>query len=339
LSIVAQAQRQSLHAIEFVRDLCLPLMLLEQLRHLWLADLTHQPLGFFSAAAVFIFLSGYLAGLRMPAQPLRRCFQLYTLHMSLSLVVIALAGITLLGREVEIAITDPWQALLDAALLMPRVPLLNFLPMYLVFLAATPFLLACLEAGREKQVLGVSFAVWLGAQSEILPDLAGWQLLYVIAIYLGVTPVERPVRTKALNLGLFGCLVALAMLRHASWFGLEAFRESMPAWWVEQSSLGPMVLLNLALWVAFLWLVPEPLCRMARQGRLFIAMGHNAFAMLAWQVLLFYAFMSWFPQRSEFSMGGQALVVCFAVACLVFPVALAINAFLPEAPANHRSDS
>jgi hypothetical protein len=330
---------QSVNAIEFVRGLCLPLMMLEQLRHLWLAEVTHQPLGFFSAAVVFIFLSGYMAGMRTPSQPLKRWLQLYALHMSLSLVVISLAGNTFLGREIEIAITNPWRALLDAALLMPRVPLLDFLPMYLVFLAFTPLLLASFEAGREKLVFAVSFGVWLGAQCDVLPDLAGWQLLYVIALYLGATPLELPAKTKALNLGLFGCLVALAMLRHADWFGLESFRAAMPAWWVEQASLGPMVLLNLALWVAFLWLVPEPLTRMSRQGRLFIAMGHNAFAMVAWEVLLFYAFMSWFPQLYQYSATGQALVACFAVACLVFPVAFGINAFLPEALSSRRSDS
>lgn len=331
--------------IDFVRGLCLPLMMIDQLRDHWLSLFTYRPVGFFCAAVVFVFLSGFAAGkfystfLSHPdpftvyRRVWRRALQIYGLHLSVTTVAITLAAHTALGREIELAITHPWRALLDSALLHPSVPMLQFLPMYLIFLLFTPWLLRRFQSGQEKPVLAASFLLWLTAQAGVGHEITAWQFLFVPALYLGflqrTQPLVKPLGTKVLNLALFGLMIALAMLRHAELFSLEAFSSAIPAWWIERSSLGPLVLLNLYLWVAFLWLVPEPLLRLARQGRVFIAMGHNAFAVFAWQVLLFYAFMSWFPQLYRFSILGQALVVCFAVACVVFPFALTVNYLIP----------
>lgn len=77
--------------------------------------------------------------------------------------------------------------------------------------------------------------------------------------------------------------------------------------------------------------MPELLARLARQGRLLIAIGDNAVAVCAWQVLVFYAFMSWFPRLSQFTMMEQALIVSFAVVCLVYPVVAAVHYLEPYA--------
>ena len=140
-----------------------------------------------------------------------------------------------------------------------------------------------------------------------------------------------PQGTKTLNLSLFGCMVALLMLRHSEVFGLEAFAQAIPKWWIEESSLGPLVILNLYLWVAFLWLVPEPLQRLAKEGRIFIAMGRYSLQVFAWQVLLFYFFMASFPQLQSYSILGQALIICFAIVCLLFPMSIAKNYVSPVA--------
>jgi hypothetical protein len=311
--------------IDFLRGLCLPLMMIDHLRGHWLSALSDRPLGFFPIAAVFVLLSGFAVGRQYEGarRTWRRALQVYGLHLSASAVAVSLATYTPLGREIEIAVANPAKALLDAALLRPGVPLLDFLPMYIVFLAAAPLLMSCFKAGQEKAVLGLSFVLWLAY------SWAGWQFLFLSSLYLGYVqrtqPLQKPVGVKGLNLGLFGTIVAMAVLRHS---GV-----------LTETGLGPLAVVNLYLCVAFLWLVPAPLMRMVRQGRLFIAVGHNALAVCAWQVLVFYAFMSWFPAMSQLTMMDQALVVSFAVVCLVYPVVAAMHFLEPVALQGARDEA
>ena len=320
---------------------------------------TSRPFGFFCAAAIFVFLSGFAVGKHLSryladANPnlvyrkaWKRAALIYGLHLTVSAMAICLARfwpdlVSPFGREIEEAVSSPWMALGHSALFYPSAPLLDFLPMYVCFLLFTPWLLRRFQAGKLKLVFVSSFLLWLLTQTGIsipLPpftlafETAGWQFLFVTALYLGfrqrTQPLERPQDTKALNLSLFGCMVALFMLRHSEVFGLDAFAQAIPSWWIGRARLGPLVLLNLYLWVAFLWMVPEPLQRLARQGRIFIAMGRYSLQVFAWHVFLFYVFMSLFPQLQRYSILGQALVICFAIVCLLFPMSIAVNYVSP----------
>lgn len=348
--------------IDFVRGLCLPLMMIDHLRNHWLALFTYRPIGFFCAAAIFVFLSGFAVGKhlsrfladvnphRVYHKAWKRAALIYAIHLTLSAMAVCLARfwpnlVSPFGREIEEAVSSPWTALGHAALFYPSAPLLDFLPMYVFFLLGAPWVLGRFQAGQLKAIFVPSLLLWLLSQTGIAIDLppftmafktAGWQFLFVSALYLGfrqhTQPIERPQGTRALNLSLFGCIIALFLLRHSEVFGLEAFSQAIPAWWIERASLGPLVLLNLYLCVAFLWLVPEPLQRLARQGRIFIAMGQYSLQLFAWQVCLFYVFMSLFPQLYRYSILGQALVICFAIVCLLFPMSIAMNFVSPLAP-------
>ena len=347
--------------IDFVRGLCFPVMMIDHLRYNWLSLFTYRPFGFFCAATVFVFLSGYVAGKvysRYLASTDRfliftklwhRAALLYLAHLALSATTILLMTLSpdiaaQLGREVEFVVATPWHAFLADAMFMPTAPLLDVLPLYVFLMLLAPSLLRLFQSGCAKPVFGVSAAVWVAAQAGYslrLPpfvgifDVASWQFLFVIALYLGfrqyTQPIERPAESKPLNLALFGCMVALVMLRHAEVFSLQQYVESIPAWWIDKTRLGPLVLLNLFLWVSFLWLVPTPLSRLARQGRVFIAMGQHSLPVFAWHTLLFYVFMLLFPQLHRYSILGQAVIVSLAVVCLVFPLSLAVNYFVPAA--------
>lgn len=310
-------------------------MVVDALRDHWLGIFLERPVGFFPVAAVFLLVSGLLETGR---QWKSRALRMYGLHLSMALVVVALAGRTSLGREVERAVEHPWETLGAAALLNPQAPLLDLVPLYLLCLVVSPWLLRQFEAGRERVVLGGSFLFWLGAQwgwSVPLPpfsavmDGAAWQMAYVPGLYLGhlyrVGGLERPAEAKWLRLSLFGLLVALGMLRHGEVFGLQAYVEAIPGWWVRRSEMGPLLVLNLYLWLAFLWLAPGGLGKLVREGRVFVAMGQNAMALVAWQMLVVYVTMIWLPPLYRFTIAGQALVVSFVVGCLVLPVSLGVS--------------
>ncbi len=306
-------------AIEFVRGISLPWMMVEHLRKHWLATFVAQPVGFFSAAAVFLLLSGFSVGKRYGGARAtwKRALQIYGLHVSAAAVAIPLAARTPLGREIEIAITNPGTALLDAMLLRPGIPMLDFLPLYFMFLIVTPLLMHWFEAGQEKPVLAASFALWLFGHFE--NGWTGWQMIYVTGLFLGYVqrtePLRRPEGVKGLNLGLFGTIVAMAVLRQS---GV-----------IEQSPTGPLAVVNLFIWVAFLWLVPAPLMRLVRQGRLFIELGSNAFAVCAWMVMVSYSFLIWFPHIYTFTGSEQLLIVSCAVATLVAPMVIAVRCLAP----------
>lgn len=345
--------------IDFVRGLCLPLMMIDHVRNHWLTLFTYRPFGYFCAATVFVFLSGYVTG-KVYSRYLshanrfliftrlwRRAASIYLVHLAMSAATIVLTILspevaTQLGREIELVVSKPWHAFLADALFMPSAPLLDVLPMYVFFILLAPCLLRLFQSGYGRYALSASGAIWMVAQAGYplpLPpfvgifDVASWQFLFVSALYLGfrqfTQPFERPKKTKSLNLALFGCMVALFMLRQADVFSLQTFSDAIPAWWIQKSTLGPLVLLNLFLWVSFMWLVPELLIRLTRQGRVFIAMGQHSLPVFAWHTSLFYLFLSLFPQMQRYSILGQAVIVCFAVVCLVFPVSLAVDYFVP----------
>lgn len=294
--------------VDFLRGCCLPLMMIEHLRIGWIQGLMSQPVGFFSAMTAFLMLSG-LATVRAyddASKALRWALRTYALYVTASMAAVALARYTHLGREIEIAATSPWQALWHAVLLQPGIPMLEVLPMYAALLAATPLVMRAFERGWHRQVLALSMGVWVFGQFEM--RWTGAQFLFITGLYAGHAAIRPPRGIRGLNLGLFGLLVGLGILRHS---GL-----------VPQSPAGPLAVVNLYLMGAFLWLVPEPLRRLAKQGRLFIQAGGNAVAVCAWMILIFYALMIWFPQMNQLPRMQQALLANFAVAWLLIPVAI-----------------
>lgn len=345
--------------IDFLRGLALVFMTVDHLRNHWLSFFTYRAAGFFCAAFVFVFLSGYVSGRvysRLIPQDgfymlIRRMWwrvaQLYAVHVLLGTSLVLTAHfapsfVASFGREVELLSGSPADAFLATLLLMPCAPILDILPIYIVFLAATPFALLAFYRGQAKLTLLASFAVWALAQAGFslpLPpyangfDASSWQFLFLLSLYFGFRqrfqPFEPPANTYHLNLALFGTIVSLFLLRHAEVFSLAPYRDAIPYWWVDKVHCGPLSLLNLLLWVSFLWLVPAPLAAMARQGRVFVLMGRNSLGVFAWHTLLVYLFAACFPRMQGFSMLEQALIVCLAVACLVFPLSWSASKIHP----------
>jgi hypothetical protein len=264
LAVEAPAMPRRDITIDFLRGLALAVMTVDHLRNHWLNFFTYRAAGFFCAAFVFVFLSGYVTGKVYSryllqdgfAAALRRMWvragKLYGVHVLLGVSLI-LAGqffpslVAPFGREVDLLASSPMEALAATLLLMPCAPILDILPVYVVLLAAAPFALAAFYRGQAKPMLLAGFLIWAAAQggySLPLPpyangfDGASWQFLFLLALYLGyrqqVQPFEKPTNTHNLNLALFGCMVALFMLRHAEVFELIRFREAIPAWWTDK---------------------------------------------------------------------------------------------------------
>jgi hypothetical protein len=146
--------------------------------------------GFTSSAEGFIFLGGCLAGfvygkaylqgdwLDMFRRVWIRIKMLYIVHVSLvvPIAVIALAGASWLpplANHFHDLIERPWGSLALLPLLLHQPPLFDILPLYVVFLALTPFLLVMARRSGWGVVLLSSLCIWVVAQNGLLSTLVG----------------------------------------------------------------------------------------------------------------------------------------------------------------------
>jgi hypothetical protein len=203
------------------------LLVLMALTHMPM-DLTrfaNQPLGFVSAAEGFVFLSAFLVGSIYTPLALQRGMdyvrtriwkrtrRLYGYHLGLLLFAFTVvAGIACFGRSQALhnflgpLFHSPVWASIGAPLLLYQPPLMDILPMYIVFLGLTPLLLQLAVRRGWRLPLVVSALMWIAAQLQVgrglyellagggypLPrdawssfDWFAWQLIWIVGLWLG----------------------------------------------------------------------------------------------------------------------------------------------------------
>jgi hypothetical protein len=271
--------------LDALRGLMLVLMTLTHMPTMYSLP-SGQPFGFVSAAEGFVFLSAYMAGKVYGARARRdgsaamqtafheRALKLYLCQLGLLLLAFTLiawlgvrnqqGGVTGL---LEFFFIDPRTAVVGAALLLHNPPLLDILPLYIVLMLVSPWLL---RRGLEQGwggVLAVSALLWLGQQwglgqavYEFMVALTGlpipyretgafhwlaWQALWVVGLWLGARrgPLPRfppPVLVPA-------AMYALGMFLWRHLAGQDPM-PGVPAWdlLLDKWSLGPLRVLNFA---------------------------------------------------------------------------------------------
>lgn len=187
----------------------------------------NQPFGFISASEGFIFLSALFTGriyLRLalrsgyPAMRrklLARTFRLYLYH-ALLLAFTFVVAVPIASRSNRPGlhnllnfyfVAGPRRAIVEAFLLVYRPPLLDILPMYIIFLLLTPIVLILARRFGWTPILSASLTLWLLAQLGLsqalyglaqhfgvrIPlaelgsfDLWAWQLCWAAGLYCGV---------------------------------------------------------------------------------------------------------------------------------------------------------
>ena len=188
----------------------------------------NQPFGFISAAEGFIFLSALFTGRiyfrlaehdgyrAMTRKMWGRTVRLYGYH-ALLLAFVFLVAVPIASRGNRPGLHNlldfyfmagPKQAITEAALLIYRPPLLDILPLYIIFLAMSSILILLARRFGWKPILCGSFAFWVLAQfgfraaehtfmMHYIPtripihemgafDLWAWQFLWIVGIWLGV---------------------------------------------------------------------------------------------------------------------------------------------------------
>jgi len=264
-----------------------------------------EPLGFISEAEGFIFLSACLAGFAygktywqkdwsaMAGRVWRRVGKIYFIHLVVVVPVVLLAWLfagqmTPLANHFHDFLLHPWGSLALIPFLLHQPPLFDILPLYILLLGATPWLLAVARRRGWGIVLACSAIGWLAAQFDLTAHLVGdpwrflplcggafnllaWQLVWVAGLALGETALRRP-----LLAGQWRSTVAAisASIVLAGLLARHGFISCNPDWfrWMDKWTLGPLRLLNFTAWVGLLlaWnpRVPvRPLAPLALLGR------------------------------------------------------------------------
>ncbi|NOK00051.1 MULTISPECIES: OpgC domain-containing protein [Myxococcus] len=297
------------------------LLVLMTLTHLptRLNTISNQPFGFVSAAEGFVFLSAFLVGVVYAnkieaADPnvlwrslWQRALKVYGYHVALLAFAFAVIGTlgmathrpaihNLLGFFHE----DPVTALWSSLFLLYCPPLLDILPLYVVLLLLTPFILLGARKAGWTRILCLSGLVWLSAQLglkralydllvfiPVLPwpplrielsgafDLFAWQFLWVLGVWLGVgratAPEKREVVSPVLLSGALVVSVALLLMRYQ--VGIFSIDLGLYGALIDKWTLAPVRLVNflavalLASWLSpkvFRWLRPRVLEALGR---------------------------------------------------------------------------
>jgi hypothetical protein len=232
-----------------------------------LSTYVNQPFGFVSAAEGFIFLSALFTGSiyfrtaeqnsygAMRRKLSMRTLQLYLYHLLLlSFVFLVAVPIAASGTRPGLHnLLDFYfdagarRAVVDAVLLIYRPPLLDILPMYILFLALTPVALSASRRFGWKPILAGGFTLWLLAQFGLrdaswqvmnryfglrIPlhemgsfDLWAWQFLWLVGMWVGVCwakdQLDLPRLARQLTIPALFVVSALLATRYAVGRGLE----------------------------------------------------------------------------------------------------------------------
>jgi len=159
----------------------------------------NQPFGYISASEGFIFLSALFTGRiyfrllerdgvgSMTSKLFLRTLKLYRYHVVLLLAAFVVAArIAISGHNQNLYnlldfyfAAGPARAISDALLLVYRPPLLDIIPLYLIFLLLSPLMLIAAAKIGWRWILGGSFALWVAAQFGLRQALYGLAVHHV----------------------------------------------------------------------------------------------------------------------------------------------------------------
>lgn len=245
--------------IDAVRGLMLVLMTLTHLPTRLTMPLG-QPFGYVSAAEGFVLLSACMAGLVYGRQALRkgvpamrrafwrRAVTIYACQSALLLflfTVIAFIGLKVDQPAVTMLmrfyLDKPLEALVGGLLLVYEPPLLDILPLYILFMLASPWLMTFALRHGWAPVMAASILLWLLAQFGLSEWLYGhfidaiplsvpfsetgafnmwaWQFLWIMGLWMGASrndPQAPPFAFPRWSLWAAGAVALVCLVwRHA----------------------------------------------------------------------------------------------------------------------------
>ena len=347
--------------LDALRGLMLVLMCVTHLPTRF-AEWLGQPFGYVSAAEGFVFLSAYLVGVvyggrarKLGYAEMRKALWcragiVYRAHVAMLaflFTVIAWIGIRsdrqAIVNLIAFYIQEPWTALWTSIALIYTPPLLDILPMYVLFMAVSPLLLPlAMRPAGAALVIGVSASLWLAAQLGFndvayaavaksihhrVPihqngafDLIAWQLVWVLGLCLGARRGAAPGRPLLASLRASPAVVAAALFvtlgcmvwRHA--VGQSPF-PGLPqlGFLLDKWHLGPLRMLNFFALALVLMRFGPRLAPLARTPGLQLLGRQSLPAFCAHLVVVLLALSAIGDHAGRLPIGIELGVVCGAL--------------------------
>jgi hypothetical protein len=361
--------------IDALRGLMLVLMTLTHLPTRFASPIS-QPFGYVSAAEGFVLLSAFVAAKVYTMKQQRggdaalqrgfygRAFQLWLVQAGLLAVLFTLIALLgLLANQpavkdlISFYLERPVVAVAAGLLLIYSPPLLDILPMYVLFMLVSPLLL--LHGGRRGWgfIAAGSVLLWLGAQLDLgtylyesaahwarIPvpvhqtgafSLPGWQLLWVAGLWMGARAAlglrVAPTFPRWLVVAAWTFALTTLLWRHAMGQTPWPVDGTLPAALnaaFDKWHLGPLRLLNLfVLGVLVLHHGPALAARMRRPKTLEL-LGRASLPVFCAHLLLVLLALAFFgaarPGR-PWGVDVAILTIAFAVLYLVAHISTAID--------------
>jgi hypothetical protein len=323
----------------------------------------NQPFGFVSAAEGFIFLSALFTGriyFRLAehdgynAMTLRlwsRTWRLYCYH-ALLLAFAFLVAVPIASRGNRPGLHNlldfyfmagPKRSVIEAFLLIYRPPLLDILPMYIIFLIFTSGALLLARRIGWQPILWTGFALWSLAQfglradaykvaATIIPahiplnemgsfDLWAWQFLWIVGVWLGVRwaqnnlPIEKWAKRAVLPATLIAvaCFVVRRAIEHGLRLGPSEFL-------FDKWHLGPLRLLDFTA-VAMLLIVTQRIWKPLAVGPL-VLMGQSSLQVFCVHLLCCFAGLTLLGNASMLSGWKQIALLTGTFAAMLLTAKL-----------------
>lgn len=320
--------------LDFLRGLCLAIMLIDHLPPMRLQKLSYESFGFITAAEGFILISGLTSGwvyskTGKPASRIwkrwRDIYLTYAALMGLLLILSLLLG----GPHIRI---NDWLLTL-AGVLGPLGHTVSggILLIYLVLLPCLPFVLRQFRIGRASTVLCSSFGLWLLGQVHIGPEISigylfAWQFLFILGAWAGYcrqAGIVIPGFSSRLTLRMAAVGVALFFLCRHPMIRPPVLSLSWAI--TNKEQLGIVRLMDigfLALLIAGIprtfdlrWLgtLPcRPLC----------FLGRHSLPVFSWHVVIAWLIRFSDPQWVRYSLSVQVCLTAVLVLSLFLPAYL-----------------
>lgn len=273
--------------LDALRGLMLVMMTLTHLPTRFSASIS-QPFGFVSAAEGFVLLSAFMAGsiytrraMQQGIPAMREAFvvralKLYACQLVLLLFVFTLVakiGVTLdqpaITNMLSFYLRDPFTAVWSGVALIYSPPLVDILPLYVVLMLASPWVLTIGLRRGWTSIMVVSVALWFLAQLDLarllyeaavgvtgfkVPfsetgsfQMFAWQFIWMLGLWMGSSDAARRDLRAAFPRWLIGVVGTIGFVcfiwRHAvgqTPFGtLDALNFMFDKW-----HLGPLRLIN-----------------------------------------------------------------------------------------------
>jgi len=314
---------------------------------------TDQPLGFFTTAECFVFVSAFLGGMLFckraemlgfaaaRSSSIRRAGRIYQAHLVTLGFAFILGSFFLsefpgIRNLLDHYLLNPGAAIGASLALLFRPPLMDILPMYILFSFLTPAAFGAAQRWGWKTVLLVSASIWFIAQTDArdklvtafkdLPfiqlgpfDLFAWQLLWVGGLFFGqrfhenkaLLPLTRLLRP----LLLISAIAFLVWRWHSIASGPDPLTQT---WLLDKWHLGPLRLINFFVAASVIARLTKYLNRLESPLRPFMLIGRHMLPVFCSQICLSVLLIGRTESGLTVEPVTSALVLCQLFTGLLF---------------------